>query len=191
MRTGFRGQQREPVVHDEHAERDAGQHPRLFAAADSVPQLTEPVRQPCDVGTVAGAGGDNTDGLAVDPESGTAAAPEVSGIGLYDLGTGSGTFITPGGSVYQHPADDPGAREYLVEEMAPPGAEGAGPTRDNNSISAELVISPAGLVLKRIEKFQFFNVLTLIGAATTQLNPAVHTAYTLGLDATQLEPFSY
>jgi hypothetical protein len=143
------------------------------------------------VATVPGEPGFYSSGVAVDPASGTAAGPEIGGIGLYNLAAGSGTFLTPGGNVYQHPADDPGAGEYLVEEVSPPRSSGLGPTLDNNAISAELVVSPQGQVLQRIERFQFFNVTTLIAGATTQLHLAGHTGYTLGLGGQQLEPFSY
>jgi hypothetical protein len=48
-----------------------------------------------------------------------------------------------------------------------------------------------GQVRQRIERFQFFNVTTLIADATTQLNQVSHDGYTLGLGGQQLEPFSY
>lgn len=144
-----------------------------------------------DVATIPGTGDFYASGLAVDPATGTAAGPELGGIGLYNLGTGSGTFVTPGGSVYEHPADDPGAREYVVEEVAPPHSTGLGAMLDNNALSAEVVINAQGEVLRRIERFQFFNVTTLIAGATTQLNQASHDGYAFGLDGQQLEPFSY
>jgi hypothetical protein len=143
------------------------------------------------VRTVRGVGGSYAAGLAIDPGAGTAAGPEISGIGLYRLAAGSGRFLTPGGAVYQHPADDPGAREYLVEEVSPPRSAGPGLALDNNALSAELVVSAQGKVLRRIERFQFFNTTTLIAGATTQLNPGRHEGYTLGLHGQQLEPFGY
>jgi hypothetical protein len=142
------------------------------------------------VGTIPGVGNFYSSGVAVDPGTGTAAGPEILGVGLYNLGTGSGTFVTLGGSVYQHPADDPGAQGYTVEEVSPPRSSGLGTTLDNNAISAELVINAQGQVVRRIERFQFFNVSTLIAGATTQLNQS-GTGYTLGLDGQQLEPFKY
>ena len=59
------------------------------------------------------------------------------------------------------------------------------------SHSAELVLNAQGQVLRRIERFQFFNVTTPIAGATTQLNQASHDGYALGHDGQQLEPFSY
>jgi hypothetical protein len=142
------------------------------------------------VATIPGKGGFYASGLAVDPGTGTAAGPEIGGIGVYDLGTGSGTFVTPGGAVYQHPVDDPGAPGYVVEEVAPPRSTGLGTTLDNNALSAELVINAQGQVLRRIERFQFFNVTTLIAGATTQLNRS-GGGYAFGLGGQQLEPFRY
>jgi hypothetical protein len=143
------------------------------------------------VATIPGVGNFYATGVATDPASDTAIGPELEGIGLYNLGTGAGTFLTPGGSSYQHPADDPGAQEYVVEEVAPPRSTGLGLMLDNNAISAELVINAQGQVVRRIERFQFFNVTTLIAGATTQLNPAAHDGYAFGLDGGQLEPFRY
>jgi hypothetical protein len=142
------------------------------------------------VGTIPGVGNFYSSGVAVDPGTGTAAGPEIGGIGLYNLGGGSGTFVTPGGSVYQHPADDPGAQGYTVEEVSPPRSSGLGTTLDNNAISAELVINSQGQVVRRIERFQFFNVTTLIAGATTQLNRS-GGGYAFGLGGQQLEPFRY
>jgi hypothetical protein len=144
-----------------------------------------------NVATIPGTGDFYSSGLAVDPAAGTAAGPEIGGIGLYHLGTGASAFVTPGGFVYEHPADVPGAREYVVEEVAPPRSTGLGAGLDNNALSAELVINAQGRVLRRIERFQFLNITTLIAGATTQLNQAHHDGYALGLDGQQLEPFSY
>jgi hypothetical protein len=143
------------------------------------------------VATIRGTGNFYASGLAADPATGTVAGPELGGIGLYDLGTGSGTFAAPGGSVYEHPADVPGAGEYVVEELAPPRSTGLGAALDNNALGAELVINARGRVLRRIERFQFLNITTLIAGATTQLNQARHDGYALGLGGQQLEPFSY
>jgi hypothetical protein len=142
------------------------------------------------VATIPGVGTFYSSGVAVDPGTGTVAGPEIAGIGVYNLGTSSGTFVTPGGFVYQHPADDPGAAGYVVEEVSPPRSSGLGTTLDNNALSAELVINSQGQVVRRIERFQFFNVTTLIAGATTQLNQS-GVGYTLGLDGQQLEPFKY
>jgi hypothetical protein len=142
------------------------------------------------VATIPGVGNFYSTGVAVDPGTDTAAGPEIGGIGVYNLGTGSGTFVTPGGSVYQHPADDPSAPGYVVEEVSPPRSSGLGTHLDNNALSAELVINAQGQVVRRIERFQFFNVSTLIAGATTQLNQSGN-GYALGLDGQQLEPFRY
>jgi len=53
------------------------------------------------------------------------------------------------------------------------------------------VLNAQGQVVHRIERFQFFNITTLIAGATTQLNQTTHGGYALGLDGQQLEPFRY
>jgi hypothetical protein len=142
-------------------------------------------------GAIPGVGGNFTSGVAADPATGALAGPELTGIGLYQLATGAATLAHPGGFLYAHAADDPGAREFVVEELSPPGpgSPQAGP--DNNQIGAEVVINAKGQLVKRIEKFQFFNVLTFFAGATTQLDPARHEGYTLGFQAQQIEPFTY
>ncbi|MDR3034791.1 MAG: hypothetical protein LBV78_17095, partial [Kitasatospora sp.] len=143
------------------------------------------------VATIPGVGNSGPSGVAVNSSTHTAAAPEISGVGLYNLTTGAGTFITPGGFTYQHPAADQTRDEYVIEEVGPPGSSGVNQTLNNNALSAEIVVNDQGQVLQRIEKFNLFNVFTLVAADDTQLNPARDTGYTFGLGGQQLEPFRY
>jgi hypothetical protein len=147
------------------------------------------------VGSFAGVGSFDSSGLAVDSATDTAIGPESSGFGLYDLATGAGTLVSPGGFVYQQPTEDSNDNGFVVQEVSPPDANiitpGLGSTPNDNALSAELVVNSEGQVLQRIERFDFFNVSTFIAGAQTQLNSETGVGYTFGSLAQQLEPFRY
>ncbi len=143
------------------------------------------------VSSVSGVGNYYANGVAVDQAQDTAAAPEVYGIGVANLATGSTSFVEPGGFSYQDPAADSSRNEFVIQEVAPPGSDGSGPTLNNNSLSAEDVVNDQGTVVSRIAHFNFFDIFTLIGGAQNQLNPARGTGYTFGLFGQQLAPFQY
>lgn len=79
----------------------------------------------------------------------------------------------------------------MVEEVAPPGTDGLDTTLNNNSLSAELVVSDSGTVISRVAHFNFFDVFTLVGGDQSQLNPGTGSGYTFGLFGQQLAPFQY
>jgi hypothetical protein len=143
------------------------------------------------ISTVSGIGDFYANGVAIDQASDTAAAPEISGIGMANMATGSSTFAEPGGLIYQNPAADSSQGEFVIQEVAPPGTDGAGPTLNNNSLSAEVVVNDQGTVLARIAHFNFYDVFTLVGGTQNQLNPGRAAGYTYGLFGQQLAPFHY
>jgi hypothetical protein len=114
---------------------------------------------------------------------------------LYDLTTGAGTLVAPGGFVYEQPTYDPGDNGFVVQEISPPDANliapGLGSTPNDNALSAELVVNSQGQVLQRVERFNFYNVSTFIAGAQTQLNSQTSVGYTFGPLAGELEPFKY
>jgi hypothetical protein len=145
--------------------------------------------------TRSGVGTGTPSGVAVDSTTGTAAMATGDGVGLYDLAAGTAVLSGPGGNTYQHPAADPEAGEFLVQEVISPGADlstpGLGATPDDNSTSSVVVIDHKGDVVNRIERFNDFNVFTLDIGDYVQLDPATHTGYTLGPTGQQLAPFAY
>jgi len=145
--------------------------------------------------TFAGAGSGVPDGLAIDSGTAMAANPEIGGVALINLTSDSGTLATPGGFVYQHPAANPAARQFLVQEVSPPDANivtpGLGAVPNDNALSSEVLLDEQGNVVSRIEQFNFFNVFTSINGQLTQLGSAPGRAYTTGADGFQVQPFSY
>jgi hypothetical protein len=134
-------------------------------------------------------------GVAVDSATGTAAMATVDSVGLYDVGNGQAAQVNPGGFSYQHPAADTKAGEFLVEEVAPPGAQlttpGLGATPDNDSVSSIVVLDQQGRTVSRLEQFNDFNYYSYIIGDYVQVNPATRTGYTLGPGGQQLAPFHY
>jgi hypothetical protein len=143
------------------------------------------------VSTIPGVGNSGTDGVALDQAKNVAVGPELFGIGLYNLANGTGTFLQPGGFDYQRAVADPGRGEFVTEEVAPPGADGAGTTLNNNPLSAELVLNDQGQIVQRIAHFNFEDIVTRIGGGSTQLNTSSGTGYAIGLDGLQIVPFRY
>jgi hypothetical protein len=129
------------------------------------------------------------DGVAVDSTTHEALIPSTSAFGLYDLAGQTGTSLTFGGSSYQHPAADPAHAQFLLQEVAPPDFFGTTP--NNDALSAVDVLDEHGSLLKRIEKFNFFNVFLLDMGSYLQVSPATSTGYTLGPAGAQLAPFQY
>jgi hypothetical protein len=142
-----------------------------------------------------GVGTGTPSGVAVDSTTGTAAMATQDGVGVYDLAAGTAALSSPGGATYEHPAADPKAGEFLVQEVVTPAAElstpGLGATPDDNSVSSVVVIDHQGNVVNRLQRFNDFNVFTQDIGDYVQLNPTTHTGYTLGPLGQQLAPFTY
>jgi hypothetical protein len=130
-------------------------------------------------------------GLAVDSAANLAVSPGLGsdGVGIYDLATRDGTFLTLGGGPYEHPAVDAAHAEFAIQEIA--GPDFYGQTSNNNAMSSVITANEDGTGVQRIERFNFFNVFLLNFGAYVQLNPATRSACTLGPGAAQLFPFSY
>jgi hypothetical protein len=147
------------------------------------------------VSTFTGVGQGYPEGVAVDSGTDTAASPDTSGVGLYDLATGTGTLASPGGFIYEHPAADATHHEFVTQEVSSPDQNlttpGLGAVPNNNARSSMVMLNEQGQVLSRIEQFNFFNVFTSVAAQLTQLAPASQQGYTLGLYGDELQPFSY
>ncbi|MBO0831131.1 MAG: hypothetical protein J2P29_04075, partial [Actinobacteria bacterium] len=128
-------------------------------------------------------------GVAVDPGTHLALIPTNTAFGIYDLSAQTGAALTVGGSIYEHPAADPAHARFLLQEVSPPGSQGATP--NNNALSAVDVLDEQGHLLQRIERFNFFNIFLLDIGSFLQVSPATMTGYTLGPGGTQLAPFGY
>ncbi|MGA8544431.1 MAG: hypothetical protein WB785_04150, partial [Mycobacterium sp.] len=129
------------------------------------------------------------DGIAVDSTTHKALIPSNTAFGLYDLAGQTGTALNFGGSTYQHPAADPVHHQFLMQEVTPPDFFGTTP--NNNALSAVDVLDENGNLVKRIEKFNFFNVFLLDMGSYLQVSPGTSTGYTLGPAGAQLAPFQY
>jgi hypothetical protein len=133
-------------------------------------------------------------GVAVNPADGASGDGEAleaveGGLGFFDLGNpGSGTFVTPGGSIYEFPVAVPGTGDFLVAEVASPDYLAKQP--NNNSASSIDLVDSSGNVLHRYEQFDFFDVFLYNTGAYIQVNPQTDTAFTLGPGGTELYPFS-
>ncbi len=142
-----------------------------------------------------GVGTGTPSGVAVDSTTGTAAMATGDGVGRYDLAAGTATLSSPGGAIYQHPAADPMAGDFVVQEVLSPGANlstpGLGATPDDNSVSSVVILNQQGDVVNRIARFNDFNVFTQRIGDYVQLNPTTRTGYTLGPAGQQLAPFTY
>jgi hypothetical protein len=133
-------------------------------------------------------------GVAVNPADGASGDGEAleaveSGLGFFDLGNpGSGTFVTPGGSIYEFPVAVPGTDDFLVTEVASPDYLARQP--NNNAASSIDLIDSSGNVLHRYERFNFFDVFLDDTGGYIQVNPQTGTAFTLGPGGAELYPFS-
>jgi hypothetical protein len=128
-------------------------------------------------------------GVAIDPTTHRALIPSNTSFGIYDLSAQTGTALTVGGSIYQHPAADSAHARFLVQEVSPPGSTGTTP--NNNAMSAVDVLDEQGNLVQRIAQFNFFNIFLLDMGSYLQVNPTTTTGYTLGPGGTQLAPFVY
>jgi hypothetical protein len=166
-----------------------------FANLNAPPTYIEVNLASGAVNTFTGVGQGYPDGVAVDSGTDTAASADDSGVGIYDLATGSGTLASPGGFLYWHPAADATHHEFVMQEVSSPDQNfttpGLGAVPNNNALSSMVVLNEQGQVLSRIEQFNFFNVFASVAAQLTQLEPASQKGYTLGVDGDQLQPFSY
>ncbi|HEX3649999.1 MAG TPA: hypothetical protein VHV49_16345 [Pseudonocardiaceae bacterium] len=142
-----------------------------------------------------GVGTGTPSGVAVDSATGTAAMATSDGVGRYDLAAGTAALSSPGGLTYQHPAADPLTGDFVVQEVVSPEAElttpGLGATPDDNALSTVVVLNHQGDVVRRIARFNDFNVFTQDSGDYVQLNPSTRTGYTLGPLGRQLAPFTY
>jgi hypothetical protein len=130
-------------------------------------------------------------GLAVDSATDVAISPGLAtdGVGIYDLASHGGTFLTLGGGPYEHPAVDTAHAVLAVQEIA--GPDFYGQTSNNNAMSSVITANENGTGIQRIEKFNFFNIFLLDFGNYLQLNPATRLAYTLGPGGGELFPFTY
>lgn len=133
-------------------------------------------------------------GAAVNPADGASGdgevlAPAYDGFGLYDLGNpGSGTFVSPGGEIYNFPVAVPGTGDFLVAEVASPDFVALQP--NNNAMSSIILTDSAGNVLQRYEKFNFFNTFLYDMGGYIQVNQQTQTAFTLSPGGAEIYPFS-
>jgi len=132
-----------------------------------------------------------TMGLAVDSTTGVAVSPGLgsAGVGIYDLATQKGTLLTLGGGPYEHPTVDQAHAEFAVQEFA--GPDFFAQTPNNNAMSSVIIANEDGTGIRRIEKFNFFNIFLLDFGGYVQLNPATRSGYTLGPVGDQLSAFAY
>lgn len=138
-----------------------------------------------------GVGSGYAEGAAVDSQTDMAIVPASNtGIGIYNLATGAATDANPGGHIYESPTVDTSHSEFLVKEFVSPDASGNTPP-NNDTLSSIVVLGENGQVLRRLERFDFFNIFTTIIGHLVQVNPATGTGYTLGPGGQQLAPFSY
>jgi hypothetical protein len=130
-------------------------------------------------------------GLALDSATNVAVCPGLgsAGVGIYDLATQSGTFLTLGGGPYEHPAIDQAHAEFAVQEISSP--DFFAPDPNNNAMSSMIIANEDGTGIQRIEKFNFLNIFLSNLGSYVQLNPATRSGYTLGPGGSQLYPFSY
>jgi hypothetical protein len=171
---------------------DSAAHQAVAAIDDAATQVPSVIVAGLDTGDVHAIPGVTTgfsSGAAVDSATHQAVVGSYGGIGLYDLPSGTGTLAQPGGSTYQHPAADSTHGLFAVQEVAPPDFFGEAP--NNNAMSSVVIVDEHGTVVRRVEKFNFYNVYTLNMGDYLQLNPSTRTAFTLGPAGQQLFPFAY
>src|SRR5882757_9731715 len=171
---------------------DSATNQAVVAVDDAATQTPRVVVAGLDSGDVHGIPAVTTgfsSGAAVDSATHQAVIGSYGGMGIYDLGANTGTLVTPGGSTYEHPAADSVHGLFAVQEVAPPDFFGESP--NNNAMSAVVILDEHGTVVRRIEKFNFYNVFLLNMGDYLQLNPATRTAFTLGPVGQQLFPFTY
>ncbi|HEY7047772.1 MAG TPA: S8 family serine peptidase [Jatrophihabitantaceae bacterium] len=142
-----------------------------------------------DVHDISGVTSGFSYGGAVDSSTHQALLGSYGGVGIYDLPSGNGTLAQPGGATYEHPAADSTHHLFAVQEAAPPDYFGESP--NNNAMSAVVILDEHGNVVRRIEKFNFYNIYLLDMGDYVQLDPVTSTGFTLGPAGQQLHPFSY
>jgi hypothetical protein len=130
-----------------------------------------------------------TSGIAVDSQTHRAVIPSTDTFGVYDLTGRTGTAHQVGGNGYQHPAVDPNRSEFALQEVASPDFFGEAP--NNNAMSSVVIVDEQGNLIRRIEKFNFYDTYLLDMGDYLQLNPRTGMGFTFGYTATQLQPFSY
>jgi hypothetical protein len=130
------------------------------------------------------------EGLAVDESTNTAISGSLNGdFGVYDLDTGIGIDVAPGGAPYTHPAADSVHSLLAIEEVS--GPDYLGQTSNNNALSSILTVDAQGHIVSRLERFNFFNVFRLDLGTYLQLNPTTRTGYAIGPLGAGLAPFAY
>jgi hypothetical protein len=130
------------------------------------------------------------EGLAVDESTNTAISGSLNNdFGVYDLGSGAGIDVAPGGGPYMHPAADSVHGRLAIEEIG--GPDYLGQTSNNNALSSILMVDAQGHIVSRIERFNFYNVFRLDLGAYVQLDPATRTGYAIGPLGAELAPFAY
>jgi hypothetical protein len=127
--------------------------------------------------------------VAVDPSTNKAIVATEGGFAIENLTTHTGTFITPGGNIYQFPTWIPGTRDFLVEEAASPDFFGSTP--NNNTQSSILAVDENGNVVHRYEQFDFFGTFLADDGDYIQPSSATPSAVTIGPGGQELHPFTY
>jgi hypothetical protein len=140
--------------------------------------------------TIPGVTSGFVSGVAVDEATNVAINGSFNGdLGIYDLDSGNGIHVLPGGGSYMHPAVDSVHSRFAIEEAA--GPDGLGQPSNNNALSSVVMLDEQGNVLSRIERFNFFNVFRLDLGMFVQLNPSTRTGYAIGPLGGELAPFVY
>jgi hypothetical protein len=146
------------------------------------------------VSSFQGSGAGESSGLAVDPRTDTAVVPTFcdSGVEMYDLATGvmtaKATLPTAvnefGDGVF--PAVDSVNGLVIVDQPVPSDLY-----INNNALSRAYVINEQGTIVETISKFNLFGQFLGFHETGLAINPATRTAYGLGPNGQDIQPFAY
>lgn len=146
------------------------------------------------VSSFPGSGAGESSGLAVDPRTDTAVVPTFcdSGVEMYDLATGAMTAKATlptavnefGDGVF--PVVDSVNGLAIVDQPVPPDLE-----INNNALSRAYVINEHGTIVETLSKFNFFGQFLGFHETGLAINPATRTAYGLGPNGQDIQPFAY
>jgi hypothetical protein len=146
------------------------------------------------VSSFPGSGAGESSGLAVDPRTGTAVVPTFcdSGVEMYDLATGAMTAKATlptavnefGDGVF--PVVDSVNGLVIVDQTVPPDVY-----INNNALSRAYVINEHGTIVETLSKFNFFGQFLGFHETGLAINPTTRTAYGLGPNGQDIQPFAY